>query len=106
MWCWSRLLTPQVWGRWLILWSPTPPTARAIPDDRYPDRRRHLVDGVYPRDPDADPAVRPARLRSRDPRRRPAKPQDQAWNAVDGRRGDPGRHLGGLPGHPPGRSGL
>ena len=54
-------------------------------------------------DPDADPAVQPAGLRPRDPGGRSAEPPDQARDAVDGRGGDPGRHLGGLPRHPPGR---
>ncbi len=102
-WCWSRPPTRRDLARWPIRW---PRTAGAIPDDRHPARRRDLADGVDPADPDADPAVQPAGLRPRDPRGRPAEPQDQARHAVDGWGGHPGRHLGGLPRHPPGRPGV
>ena len=71
-----------------------------------PHRRRDRADRVDPVDPGADPAVHQAGLRPSDPRGRAAHPPDQTRHPVDGRRGDPGRHLGGLPGHPPGRAGV
>ena len=77
----------------------------AAADETDPDRRRPVAGGVDPADAAADPAVHPAGLRPRDPRGRPAQPQDQAWHPVDGRCGDPGRHLGRVSGHAPDRGG-
>ena len=74
-------------------------------DETDPDRRRPVAGGVDPADAAADPAVHPAGLRPRDPRGRPAQPQDQARHPVDGRCGDPGRHLGRVSGHAPDRGG-
>ena len=94
-------------GRARARWPTRCADGRGRPaDEADPHRRRHRADGVDPADPGADPAVHPAGLRPRDPRGRPAEPPHQARHAVDGRRRDPGRHLGGLPGHAPGRAGA
>ena len=95
-WCWSRRRTRPGWGS-------SHEAFGAPPDEADPHRRRHRAGGVDPADPGADPAVHPAGFRPRDPRGRPAEPPQEARHPVDGRRRDPGGHLGGLPGHAPGR---
>ena len=80
---------------------------RATPaHETDPHRRRHRADRVDPVDPRADPALHQAGFRPPDPRGRPASHQTKRGTPVDGRGGDPGRHLGGLPGHAPGRAGV
>ena len=84
----------------------TTPCRRTATDETDPDRCRYLAGGVDPADSGADPNVHPAGLRSGDPRGRPAESQDQTWDAVDGRGGDPGRDLGGVLRRPSGGAGA